>query len=47
VASGGEPRAKAIINGRTYGRKDELVKRKIIPEATYEKIKDQIIAKHK
>lgn len=43
----GEARAKAIIKGRPYGRKDELAKRKIIPEATYEKLKDRIIAKQK
>ena len=43
----GEARAKAIIKGRPYGRKDELAKRKIIPEATYEKIKDRIIAKQR
>ena len=43
----GDARAKAIIKGRPYGRKDELAKRKIIPEATYEKIKDRIIAKQR
>jgi len=43
----GEARAKAIIKGRPYGRKDELAKRKIIPEATYERIKDRIIAKQR
>lgn len=43
----GEARAKAIIKGRPYGRKDELAKRNIIPDAVYEKIKDRLIAKQK
>ena len=37
--------AKNIIEGRPYTRKDELVQRMIIPQATYDTIKDQIIAK--
>jgi competence protein ComEA len=41
----GEARAAAIIKGRPYARKDELVQKKIIPEAVYNEIKDQIVAK--
>jgi len=41
----GEAYSKKIIENRPYTRKDELVKKKLIPQATYDKIKDQIIAK--
>lgn len=40
----GEARSKAIIAGRPYKAKDELTKRKIIPQNVYDGIKDKIIA---
>ena len=41
----GEAYSKKIVENRPYKRKDELLKKKIVPQATYDKIKDHIIAK--
>lgn len=41
----GEARAKAIIKGRPYARKDDLVRKKVVPQSIYDDIKDKIIAK--
>jgi len=40
-----EARAKAIIKRRPYARKDDLVRKKIVPQSVYDEIKDKIIAK--
>jgi DNA uptake protein ComE-like DNA-binding protein len=41
----GDVRAKAIVKHRPYKGKDDLVKKKVIPQGVYDDIKDQIIAK--
>ncbi|AVO44797.1 ComEA family DNA-binding protein [Phreatobacter cathodiphilus] len=43
----GEVRAKAIIAGRPYRGKDELVRKNIIPQGVYDGIQARIIARQR
>jgi competence protein ComEA len=42
----GDAYSKRIIDGRPYTAKNQLVTRGILPQVTYDKIKDKIIASH-
>lgn len=43
----GDARAAAIVKGRPYKGKDDLVQKKIVSQAVYDGIKDQIVARQK
>jgi DNA uptake protein ComE-like DNA-binding protein len=43
----GPARADAIIKGRPYKGKDDLIKKNILPKSVYDGIKDAIVAKQK
>jgi competence protein ComEA len=43
----GTARADAIIKGRPYKGKDDLVQKGIIPQSVYDGIKDKIIARQR
>ena len=41
----GDVRAKAIVKGRPYNGKDDLINKKVLPQDAYDAIKDMIIAR--
>ncbi len=41
----GDAYSKKIVDNRPYRSKNQLVQKHVIPQATYDKIKDRIIAK--
>ena len=42
----GDAYAARIIKGRPYANKTQLVGKGVLPQATYDKVKDRIVASH-
>lgn len=43
----GDAYAAKIVRNQQYRGKNDLVRKKVVPEATYEKIKEKIVARQK
>ncbi len=42
----GDAYAKRIVDGRPFTAKNQLVTKGILPQSTYDKIKDSVVARH-
>ncbi|MCL4747037.1 MAG: helix-hairpin-helix domain-containing protein [Burkholderiaceae bacterium] len=40
----GEIRARSIVRNRPYARKDDLVRKKVIPKSVYESLRERVVA---